>query len=477
MIGRHPTPHGMNAPASRWRHVRAATQVIVAALLLAPAPRVEAESSACKREIARADARYSRTKAKILQKCHSDLAAGKSTIPCPQSTPIQQRINVARAKLQSSIAKRCGGIDQTCSVTPDNDTLPSIGWDIGQCPNFESGSCTNNIVHCGHISTCLLCINDTAIDQAFDLYYDHFTPTTDPLIRKCQAGLGKEASKFFQAKAKILGKCEDLILKGSITGPCPGTRFEEALTKAKGKSIAKMCGVCGGMDRVCGTVDDPDIADIGFLAQCPPVQPPDSPESCARDILTIEDMVACVSCVTSFKAYCVAVAGAPDAQPYPPECNVELPTPIATLTATPTATVTPTATATPIATATPTAEPTTTPTATLTATPTATFTPDESPTPTTTATPTLTATPTATETPEETATPTATPTATATATPTATPEPTATATETPQPTVTATATETPQPTATATATETPEPTPTETPTETPTPTETATPEE
>ena len=472
MIGRHPTSHGMHAPAPCWRRVRAAAQVIVAALLLAPAPRVEAESTACKREIARADARFARAKMKALQKCYGDLAAGKRPGPCPDATTTS-RIFVARAKLQSSIAKRCGGIDQTCSVTPDNDSLPSIGWDIGGCPNFESGNCTNNISHCGHISTCLLCINDAAIDQAVDLYYNNFLPTTDNLIRKCQVGLGKEASKFFQAKGKILGKCEDMVLKGSISGPCPGTRFEEAITKAKGKSIAKMCGACGGADRVCGTVDDPDIAEIGFIPDCPPVQPPDSPQSCAREILTVEDMVACVSCVTSFKAFCVAAAGAPAAAPYPPECNVELPTPTPTATAIPTVTPTPTPTETPIATATPTAEPTATPTATATPeeTPTATLTPEETATPTATATPTVTATPTATATPEET------PTATTTATPTATatPEPTATATETPEPTVTATATATP--TATATATETPEPTPTETPTETPTPTETATPGE
>jgi len=230
---RRPTLQGTDASASRWRHLRTATLSVVAALLLAPLPDAGAEETACKREIARADARFSRAKMKALQQCFGDMTAGKRPGPCPDAST-SSRIFVARAKLQSSIAKRCGGIDQTCSVTPDNDSLPSIGWDIGGCPNFESGNCTNNISHCGHISTCLLCINDAAIDQAVDLYYNHFLPTTDTGIRKCQIGLGKEASKFFQAKNKILGKCEDMVLKGSITGPCPGTRFEESIAKAKG---------------------------------------------------------------------------------------------------------------------------------------------------------------------------------------------------------------------------------------------------
>jgi hypothetical protein len=194
-------------------------------MLVVPARPAGAEPDSCKREIARADSRFSRAKMKALQKCYGDVVAGKAAGPCPDPSTASRIFN-ARAKLQSSIAKRCGGLDQTCSVTEDNDSLESINWDIGMCPNFENGSCTNSIVHCRHISDCLLCINDAAIDHLVALFYGGFTPTTNSLIRKCQVGLGKEASKFFQTKGKILGKCEDLVLKGSITPPCPNERAD-----------------------------------------------------------------------------------------------------------------------------------------------------------------------------------------------------------------------------------------------------------
>jgi hypothetical protein len=157
--------------------------------------------------------------------------------------------------------------------------LESINWDIN-VSNFENGSCTNSIVHCRHISDCLLCINDAAIDHLVALFYGGFTPTTNSLIRKCQVGLGKEASKFFQTKGKIRGKCEDLVLKGAITPPCPNEKADLAITKAK--AIAKMCAACGGPDHVCGTDDDP-TSPAPASSRCPPIDPPGSPAPAAGD--------------------------------------------------------------------------------------------------------------------------------------------------------------------------------------------------
>jgi hypothetical protein len=286
------------------------------------------------------------------------------------------------------------------------------------------GSCSNSISHCQHISSCLLCINDKAIDQAIDLYYGSRVETTDREVRKCQRSIGKEASKFYQAKAKALGKCEDLVLKGAIAGPCPNDRAAISIGKAEAKMLTKLCFSCGGPDRLCDTTDDPIPADIGFKPDCPPVDPPGAEPSCGGPIETISDVVSCVACVTGFKADCVSAAGAPAVASYPPECNVALPTP--TSTPTPTPTVSPTPTASPTSTPTPTETATPEPTATVTATP------EETATPTPSATPSATAT--ATETPEPTATPTATdePSATPTPTPTPTEEPTPTATATPE---------------------------------------------
>src|SRR5215207_1691535 len=108
-------------------------------LVLAVASHAAAEPIACKRQIARAADRFGAAKLKALQKCEDAVLIGKSAGPCPDAKA-SAAIGKASAKLQTAIAKRCGGADQTCSTTGDNDTLASIGWP-GTCPNFEAGSC------------------------------------------------------------------------------------------------------------------------------------------------------------------------------------------------------------------------------------------------------------------------------------------------------------------------------------------------
>ncbi|MEB2286016.1 MAG: hypothetical protein OZ922_15210 [Myxococcales bacterium] len=468
------------------------------ALAFGHATRAFAEPQSCKREIARSEARYSRAKMKIVQKCWDNVVAGNKHGPCPDPKAAV-RISVAAAKMQRSIAYRCGGIDQTCSVISDNDPLSSIGWDVGVCPNFVNSSCNNTITHCQHVSSCLLCIDNAAIDQAMRLVYEGLAPDPSTAVRKCQRQIGQAMSKFFQTKSKLLGKCEDLVLKGAYAGPCPDPRSSYGIGLAEFKALTKMCVVCGGPDHLCGTPDDLTVGEIGFPATCPAVDPPGAPASCGGPIGTLPDLISCVACVTGFTADCLGAIGAPAISAYPPECSMALPTATPTLTPTPeesatptwvsTATVTATPSWTPVATETPTATVTVTPswTPVATETPTATVTVTPSWTPVATETPTATVTATPSWTPVATETPTATVTVTASWTPVATETPTATvtvtaswtpvATETPTATVTVTpswtpvATETPTPTVTVTASWTP------VATETPTPTVTATPDE
>jgi hypothetical protein len=382
-------PTRVDRRAVRALRLFGAAFVAVSMLFLAGLPTPShAEPSACRREIARADARYGRTTMRLLQKCEDDVLAGKKPGPCPDAKTAAQ-IFIANAKLQSSIARRCGGVDQTCSVSADNDPLAAIGWDIGQCPNLANGACTNTIEHCGHVSACLLCLNDAAIGRAMALYYDALTPGASGTIEKCQRYLGREAAKFYQAKVKILGKCEDLLLKGAIAGPCPDARAALSIATVEAKARAKICSVCGGPDRECGTSDDPTVAEIGVPPDCPPVDPPGTAPACGGPVDTVADLVRCVSCVTGFEADCVSAAGAPAVSAYPAECNAELPSP----TPTPGETATPAETATPVETSTSGETPT------PAATPTPSATPSETPTPSATATPDATATPEATSTP------------------------------------------------------------------------------
>src|SRR5262245_5787579 len=195
-------------------HQTARHLVTILALLLltlASARDVGAEAIACKREIARAATKFARAKLKALQKCEDGRITGKVTVTCPDSKA-SGTITKAASKLQSKIAKRCGGSDASCASTPDNDSLASIGWNIGACRNIESGGCNDSISHCGDIASCVQCIHEAAVDQAIALYYDARTSSTDPIIEKCQRVIGKETAKFYDAKLKALGKCNDAVL-------------------------------------------------------------------------------------------------------------------------------------------------------------------------------------------------------------------------------------------------------------------------
>jgi hypothetical protein len=485
--------------------------VAVAILLLAVGT-AHAEPDRCKSAITRASAAFVQAKTAALANCEKDIVLGKlpPSTDCHSEPKAAGKIAKAVAKLDSTIAKSCGGADAVCG-TPDGDDSPaSVGWG-GVCPNFENGGCTNTITHCGDVADCLLCIGEAAVDQAISLYFDAFVPSSPSSdVNRCQREIGRSTANFLRSKSRALAQCWVNVNLGRGTEPCPvpgDGRAESAIAKAEARKIKNICHACGGADHLCNGVGDLAPAAIGFVGSCPNVTVPGGP-SCGGAINTLDDLVDCVDCVTEFKVDCTDRAAVPwNADGYPGECNpgaVTTPTP--GLTATRTATRTPTRTPTPsptvtatnalTATRTATPSPTATVTGALTATRTATPTPSVTATSAVTATRTTTPSPTVTATNVLTATrtPTPTPTVTATsaltATRTATPTPTVTATNvltatrtaTATPTVTATAavtatrTATPTPTATAavTATRTVTPTPVVTATRTPTPTTTPT---
>ncbi len=311
-----PTKSTIAASASR---LVALAVAVALAVPLALVGRAAAEPLACQREIARSAAKFGRTKLRALQKCSDAVVAGKSTGPCPDAKAVSA-IGKASSKLQSAIARRCGGPDATCATTGDNDSLAAIGWDLGSCPNLAGGNCTNTLADCGDVATCILCIDEAAADQAVALYYDALASSSDAAVEKCQRTIGKESAKFFDAERKALAKCRDTALKAGA-GSCPDGRASEILAKAEAKKVAKICAACGGPDKTCGGGDDLTVAQIGFPSTCPSVDPPGGTPACGAAVSSLTDLVTCVDCVTSFEAACGDAAGAPATGAYPAECN------------------------------------------------------------------------------------------------------------------------------------------------------------
>src|SRR5262249_21363645 len=149
------------APSMKPLHRNLVAVAAVALLAHVTAPTAVAEAVSCKRTIARAGAQFGRAKLHALQKGRDAVLNGKSPGTCPDGKA-SQAISKATAKLKAAIAKRCGGGDGDCTTTGDNDSLASIGWNLGSCQNFESGSCTNALNNCADVATCVLCINEAA---------------------------------------------------------------------------------------------------------------------------------------------------------------------------------------------------------------------------------------------------------------------------------------------------------------------------
>src|SRR5438128_67635 len=316
------------------RNLIALLATAASVLALGTSARADAVKDAikCKAAIIKAAAGFVQAKAKALQRCEEAKLKAKlprATVCRDEPRKTVPAIMKARTKLSRTIVKSCAGKDKTCG-TPDPDgsepSLATIGWDIVQCPNFESGSCTNPIHDCNDIPTCIECISQAAIDQAVGLYYDALVPSAptskdkaEKALNKCRVTLGKAATKFLVAKSKSLAKCWSAVNKAG-SGQCPDGVAAAAIGAADSKKQIAIKKACQGPDKLFGTGDDLTRADIGFVDPCLGAAVPGG-ASCAHAVDTLGDVTACVHCVTEFKTDCADRAAVPAFTPYPADCN------------------------------------------------------------------------------------------------------------------------------------------------------------
>jgi hypothetical protein len=281
----------------------------------------------CRGAIVQNSAAFVQAKTKALQKCEEGGVKGTISGSCPD-TKADEAIAKAQSKLADGIKKACGGKDKLCGTSDEDElTLGSIGWNIGNCPNFDTGPCANAIGTCDDIATCVGCIGEEAADQAIDLYYGSLNPTdpkTQKALNKCQRTIGKAAVTFLTAQSKALRGCWDGVNKGKISG-CPDAKATEAIDKAAVKLDASICKACGGKDKLCGgageNADFDPISEIGFPTDCLDVDFPGLLVPCSGPITTLQDLVDCTICVTRFDAGCTDRSAVPAFTAYPAECN------------------------------------------------------------------------------------------------------------------------------------------------------------
>jgi hypothetical protein len=240
--------------------------------------------------------------------------------------------------MQAKIAASCGGANQICNsadVNADADIpLEAIGWNVGTCPDLNGQGCTNVIADCNDIATCLTCIGHEAASQPVELAYDLMTVAefgTQSAVNKCQVSIGKEVAKVLIKETRLTSQCWGKVLKGKagFANPpgCPATdaALVDKIAKAEQKKIDKICEACGAggdldLDGFCDLPAQAiSPAAIGFEPDCPGKTIPGG-ASCARIIGTLDDLIACVDCITAFEVACSTDLVVPTEIPYPVEC-------------------------------------------------------------------------------------------------------------------------------------------------------------
>jgi hypothetical protein len=110
---------------------------------------------------------------------------------------------------------------------------------------------------------------------------------------KCKREIAKRSSQFAQAKIVALQKCEEALLKGATTGPCPDAKTATKIAQAEAKLRSAISAKCGGADHSCGTADDDPLAAIGWnIGSCPDFET----AGCTNAISNCSGISDCLSC-------------------------------------------------------------------------------------------------------------------------------------------------------------------------------------
>jgi len=290
--------------------IRAAVAAVV---VLAFTITAHADAVRCRRAILKSSAKHAQAVAKVLQRCGDRVLAGR--LPPSTDCTADPALAAADAKLDTGIARACCGDDGSCG-TGDDEPLAAIGWDVGQCPDFESLGCTGAIATPADVGACLACLARAGGARLVELSLGHARP--DATWLACERALGKEVARYARTASKVLARCWDARNRGAHQNPCPDPGDGEAvaaLAQAAATLAARATSACAGATP----------ADITSVEHCPAVTVPGG-DTCTRPLATLADLVSCLGCVAAFETACVDRAAVPAFASYPPECNPPSPT-------------------------------------------------------------------------------------------------------------------------------------------------------
>lgn len=252
--------------------------------------------------------------ANLNQTCTSNSQCGLNCFSGPRATlacTVSADCNVCTGgtndgTLCTSNAQCTGG--GTCS------TGNTCGTTLCAPSSCRGGTCNPGIKvnTTADAANCTICFGEASVDQTIGLAYDGLNPfsATNPAgkpvaakLKVCKRAVGAETQKFFDKKRNFLRLCEDKVINGKLSGPCPDTTTAGKIAAAQASMIAKISDVTTGKCK--GFT----ISQIGAPVSCPNVTIPGG-ASCAHPIDTVADLANCLACVTEFKVDCADAVAA-----------------------------------------------------------------------------------------------------------------------------------------------------------------------
>jgi len=290
-------------------------RIVIAALIFAWIAPASADPDGCRDAITKASAKHAQAVTKVLEKCAERVLAGR--LPPSTDCHADPQLGSAATKLEASIARSCC-TGATC------EPLAAIGWDVGQCPDFESLGCDAPIDGVEDIAGCVACVSVAAAsERAAVTLGEAVVAPAGSAARRCEVALGKETARLARSTSKALERCWDARGRGVHANPCPDPgdgRAAPAIARAAAFARVRICAACGGADGACGGGDDVPPGDASALDRCPAVTVPNGP-GCGGTIASLDDLATCVACVTSFGTACADRVAVPAFASYPAECN------------------------------------------------------------------------------------------------------------------------------------------------------------
>ncbi|HEY2386769.1 MAG TPA: hypothetical protein VGK30_07385 [Candidatus Binatia bacterium] len=209
-----------------------------------PLPEPNGPRRTCRNALGRDTAHVGDAVARQLAACNLAVLRGTAGYGpagdgCDGPAGTQARITNAEDRLAKNVARACGGPDQMAGTADDLDPQTDLGFG-GTCPG--SPFCEFTIDTLPELIACAQCIAREEAKQVARgltaLPLD--APTT------CQLAVGAAAAELADAYLRDVSTCEDRVLAGHTTPPCPDTETSGDLASSAARYDARVAAACGG---------------------------------------------------------------------------------------------------------------------------------------------------------------------------------------------------------------------------------------